>query len=93
MENNSTGQDRLWWYSKLNNCAIDHIIESFARYCFKDQPKDIRAYTTKAICADLAALLDLLGVRRVILVGHDWGAETVWRFCLWHPQRVRAVIA
>ncbi|KAB5595358.1 hypothetical protein CTheo_1230 [Ceratobasidium theobromae] len=58
-----------------------------------DQPKDIKAYTTKSICADLAALLDLIGVQRVILVGHDWGAETVWRFCLWHTQRVRAVIA
>lgn len=59
----------------------------------QDQPKDASAYTTKSLCADLVALLDFLGVQRVILVGHDWGAETVWRFCLWYPQRVRAVIA
>ncbi|GAB1519876.1 hypothetical protein RhiTH_002947 [Rhizoctonia solani] len=69
------------------------IVPDKLGYGGTDQPRDIRNYTTKSICADLAALLDLLGVRRVILVGHDWGAETVWRFCLWYPERVRAVIA
>ncbi|KAF8709508.1 Ndr family, partial [Rhizoctonia solani] len=69
------------------------IVPDKLGYGETDQPRDIRNYTTKSICADLAALLDLLGVQRVILVGHDWGAETVWRFCLWYPERVRAVIA
>jgi len=69
------------------------VVPDMLGYGGTDQPKDIQAYSTKALCADLAALLDLLGVRHVILVGHDWGAMTVWRFCLWYPQRVRAVIA
>ncbi|CAE6510651.1 unnamed protein product [Rhizoctonia solani] len=58
-----------------------------------DQPKDIRGYTTKSLCADLVALLDLIGVDKIIFIGHDWGAFCLWRFCLWYPSRVRAVIA
>ncbi|KAF8607513.1 alpha/beta-hydrolase [Ceratobasidium sp. AG-I] len=61
------------------------IVPDELGYGGTDQPKDIGAYTTKSLCTDLVALLDFLGVQRVIL--------TVWRFCLWHPQRVRAVIA
>ncbi|KAG8682246.1 hypothetical protein FRC08_015081 [Ceratobasidium sp. 394] len=69
------------------------VVPDMLGYGGTDQPRDIRSYTTKSLCADLAALLGLLGIQHVILVGHDWGAETVWRFCLWYPHRVRAVIA
>jgi len=58
-----------------------------------DKPSDLRPYASKSICNDLAALLDCIGVSKAIVVGHDWGAHIVWRFCQWHPQRVRAVIA
>jgi pimeloyl-ACP methyl ester carboxylesterase len=38
--------------------------------------------------ADLKALLDELGVAKVRLVGHDWGAVIGWAFCMAHPERV-----
>ncbi|CAE6454841.1 unnamed protein product [Rhizoctonia solani] len=84
------------WRHQIKAWAIQGwrvVVPDKLGYGGTDQPKDIRGYTTKSLCADLAALLDLIGVQRVILVGHDWGAETVWRFCLWYPERVRAVIA
>jgi len=37
-------------------------------------------------------LLDHASAQRGTVIGHDWGAQICWRLCLWHPQRVRAVI-
>lgn len=56
-----------------------------------DKPDDIAEYTTKRLCADLAALLDQEGITSVILLGHDWGAYTAWRFALWYPDRIRMI--
>ncbi|KAG6846336.1 hypothetical protein H0H93_014594, partial [Arthromyces matolae] len=57
-----------------------------------DKPQDPSDYSTRRLCADLAALLDLLGVQRAVIIGHDWGAFTAGRFALWHPERVYALI-
>ncbi|KIM46450.1 hypothetical protein M413DRAFT_441542 [Hebeloma cylindrosporum] len=56
------------------------------------KPVDAAEYSTKKLCADLAALLDFLGVQRAVLIGHDWGAFTVGRFALWHPDRLLALV-
>ena len=42
---------------------------------------------------DLRALLDALGIDKVRLVAHDWGAVIGWRFVLAHPQRVERFVA
>ncbi|KAF9464835.1 Alpha/Beta hydrolase protein [Collybia nuda] len=57
-----------------------------------DKPADASEYSTKKLCSDLVALLDLLGIRKVILIGHDWGAFTVGRFSLWYPERLLALV-
>lgn len=41
-------------------------------------PADRRHYTLDDLAADLAAVLDTLGERRVHLVGHDWGSLQGW---------------
>lgn len=60
-------------------------------YGGSDKPDDIAEYTTKRLCNDLAALLDHEGIPKVVIVGHDWGAQTAWRFALWYPNRVRMI--
>lgn len=67
------------------------IAPDFLGYGGTDKPTDIASYTTKNICADFAALLDLENISKVIVVGHDWGAATAWRFALWYPERVRMI--
>ncbi|KAG6884826.1 hypothetical protein C0993_007999 [Termitomyces sp. T159_Od127] len=57
-----------------------------------DKPQDPSEYSTQRLCADLAALLDLLGVQRAVVIGHDWGAYTAARFALWHPERLLSLI-
>ena len=60
-------------------------------YGGSDKPAPIEAYSIKEMCADIAGLIEGLGEREAILIGHDWGAPIVWNTSLFHPQKVRAV--
>lgn len=55
-------------------------------------PREVEAYDVLSLTGDLVALLDALGERSAIFVGHDWGASLVWHMSLLHPERVRAVV-
>jgi len=62
-------------------------------YGRSDRPDAIDAYDQVTLAADVAGLIDALGERQAILVGHDWGAAVAWNAALLHPDRVRAVAA
>jgi len=59
-------------------------------YGDSDKPDPIADYRLSVICADIAAVIEALG-GRVILVGHDWGAPIVWHTALRHEGKVAAV--
>ncbi len=46
-----------------------------------------------ALADDALLLLDRLGIDRVVLVGHDWGARATFAMAALQPGRVRAVVA
>ena len=52
-----------------------------------------RGYDTASRVADILALLDAIDVRRVRLVGHDWGAHAAFRLALEAPERVSHLLA
>lgn len=58
-----------------------------------EAPRETKAYAIENYVADLAALLDALGLKKVLLVGHDWGAALCWQFCMRHPERVDRYVA
>jgi pimeloyl-ACP methyl ester carboxylesterase len=49
------------------------------------------AYGYEHLAADLQAVLDAVGLERVILSGASMGAHTAARFALAHPERVHAL--
>lgn len=49
-------------------------------------------YTVEEVVADVLALLDQLGLRRVGLVAHDFSALVGFRLCFDHPERVAAFL-
>ena len=54
--------------------------------------RERRSYRLTNIVADVAAIMDTLGVERAHVVGHDWGAATAWLFATLMPQRVDRLI-
>lgn len=62
-------------------------------YSSQDKPRSLRHYTPSSAAADVAALLDHLELKKVTVVGHDWGAYAAWRFGIEHRERLDALIA
>ncbi|MET0457849.1 MAG: alpha/beta hydrolase [Ilumatobacteraceae bacterium] len=52
------------------------------------RPTDLDAYATDRLVGDVIDLLDVLGVERVHLVGHDWGGQVAWLTAVHHPDRL-----
>lgn len=53
---------------------------------------EVTEYDIEHLTGDLVALLDHYGYEDATFVGHDWGANVVWRLSLLHPTRVNKVI-
>jgi pimeloyl-ACP methyl ester carboxylesterase len=52
-----------------------------------------RGYEKESLADDVVALLDALGLSRVLLIGHDWGAYAGFLLCLREPERVERFVA
>ncbi|GJY78719.1 bifunctional epoxide hydrolase 2-like protein [Tanacetum coccineum] len=57
-----------------------------------EAPPSPTSYTALHIVGDLVCLLDSLGLDKVYLVGHDWGAIISWYLCLFRPDRIKALV-
>lgn len=57
-------------------------------YGLTSRPKDVQDYGVERLMEDVAALIDASGARRVVLLGHDWGAIVAWCFA---TRRLRPV--
>jgi pimeloyl-ACP methyl ester carboxylesterase len=55
------------------------------------RPSRRRDYRTSELVADVGALIDASGARRVHLVGHDWGALAAWAVAAEMPERLATV--
>jgi pimeloyl-ACP methyl ester carboxylesterase len=69
-----------------------HVLAPDQRgYGGSSRPADVEAYDIHALSGDLVGLLDDVGARKAVFIGHDWGALLTWQTALLHPDRVRAV--
>ncbi|CAJ1504763.1 alpha/beta hydrolase [[Mycobacterium] kokjensenii] len=70
-----------------------HVLAPDQRgYGGSSRPDDIAAYDIAALTGDLVGLLDEVGARRAVWIGHDWGGPVVWSAAQLHPDRVAAVV-
>ena len=58
-----------------------------------EAPAEAEAYTIMHLVGDVVGLVEALGERRAVVVGHDWGASVAWHAALFRPDLVRAVAA
>jgi len=71
-----------------------HVIVPNQRgYGNSSRPTEVTDYDIEHLTGDLIALLDHYGYEDATFIGHDWGANVVWRLTLLHPDRVNGVIA
>lgn len=71
---------------------FDVIIPDLRGYGDSDAPPDDEGHTTyskRTMAADIAALMDHLGIESTHVLGHDRGGRVAYRFALDHPQRLR----
>ncbi|XP_022887885.1 uncharacterized protein LOC111403564 [Olea europaea var. sylvestris] len=86
------------WYSwrhqmlSLSSRGYRTIAPDLRGYGDTDAPPSATSYTAFHIVGDLVGLLDVMGLDRIFLVGHDWGAVIAWYFCLLRPDRIKALV-
>ena len=61
-------------------------------YGRSDRPVDPALYDANFVMDDVLRVMDALGGRTAVLVGHDFGAQQVCNLAVRHRERVRAVV-
>jgi pimeloyl-ACP methyl ester carboxylesterase len=87
------------WYSWRHQMPVIaaagyHVIAPDMRgYGGSDKPAAVEDYDILHTSADVVGLLDAMGAKKAVLIGHDWGAIVTWNTVLLHPDRFSAMIA
>ena len=85
----------VWWQQvgPLVGAGYRVIAPDMLGYGETDKPQDPKRYGGERIVADLVALMDALGLQKIDIVGHDWGAVASWELVLTAPERFRRHVA
>ena len=87
------------WYSWRHQlpalaAAGYHVVAPDMRgYGKTDKPSPVEDYDIQHVTADIAGIVEALGEKTAVLVGHDWGAIVAWNCMLLHPDRFTALVA
>ncbi|KAK4497292.1 hypothetical protein PRZ48_011742 [Zasmidium cellare] len=68
------------------------VVPDLLGYGGTSKPLDVKLYTFGYQAQDLIELLDSLGIKEVIPVGHDWGSGLAQRIYHFFPERVVALV-
>ena len=91
------GFPEFWWgwrrqLPALADAGFRGVAPDLRGYNFSEKPPGIASYRVETVAADVAALIDALGVERAHLVGHDWGGVVAWYVAMLHPERVDRLV-
>jgi pimeloyl-ACP methyl ester carboxylesterase len=84
------------WRHQLGPVAAagyEAVAPDLRGYGASSAPADPAVYTQFDLVGDLVGLMDALGHRTAVLVGHDMGAGLAWAMAQVVPHRVRGVAA
>src|SRR5712672_991217 len=85
------------WYSwrhqigALAEAGFHAVAPDMRGYGKSDRPEPIDQYSVFHLIGDLVGVLDALGEKTAVIVGHDWGATIAWHAARLRPDRFRAV--
>ena len=87
------------WYSwrhqlkALADAGYHAVAPDMRGYGKTDKPTNIEDYDIVHLTADIAGIVDAMGEKNAILVGHDWGSIVTWNAVLLHPEKFSALVA
>lgn len=76
----------------FKNSGLNVLAPDLRGHGKSDKSKDLRNYTMDAYTEDLAAILELENLNKVVLVGYSFGGLIALDFALKHPERVKKII-
>ena len=85
------------WYSwrhqlpALAMAGFHAVAPDMRGYGQTDVPPEIASYSIMHLVGDMVGLVDALGQKQAIIVGHDWGASVAWHAALLRPDMFHAV--
>jgi pimeloyl-ACP methyl ester carboxylesterase len=85
------------WYSWKHQMAAAAkagwraVAPDMRGYGGTDAPADVDQYSLLHLVGDMVDLVQALGEREAVVVGHDWGAPVAWHCALLRPDLFRAV--
>ena len=85
------------WYSwrhqiKALSEAGYHVVAPDMRgYGQTDRPDAIDQYSLFHLVGDIVGLVNAIGDKQAVVIGHDWGAPVAWHCALFRPDLFRAV--
>src|SRR4051794_39758643 len=89
------GWPQHWWAWRhiIPGLAPDHrvLAPDLRGFGWSDAPDG--RYSKMGLARDVERLLDVLGVERCTLVGHDWGALVGFLTAIRAPERVERLVA
>jgi len=85
-------EDRRAWRRQLPALAragFRAVAPDLRGYGDSPKPRDVDSYRVPALVEDVAELIESLGGRACLLVGHDWGALVAWFLAMTRPELVQ----
>jgi len=81
-----------WHLSIVPELQQDHRVLTYDLRGHGRSDAPAAGYTTGDMVQDLRAVLDAVGIEKMVLVGHSWGGDIVLHFALLYPERVSELI-
>ncbi len=86
------------WYSWRHQLpalakAGYHVVAPDMRgYGKSDKPAAVEDYDIQHLTGDVVGIIDALGEKTAVVVGHDWGSIIAWNCLLLHPDRFSGLV-
>jgi pimeloyl-ACP methyl ester carboxylesterase len=57
-----------------------------------DKPSGVENYRLNLLAGDVLGLINALGEKRAMIVGHDWGGVIAWSFAAFNPDQIEKMV-
>jgi pimeloyl-ACP methyl ester carboxylesterase len=79
--------------SELAAAGFRAVAPDVRGYGQTDAPSEVKDYRLSVLVEDAAGIVEALGEKRAVVVGHDWGAAIAWECARRRPEVFHAVAA